>query len=280
MSDAYRDLVASLQRGVVQPEDAGESTRRRIQRTLARSRRPRRARLVLALLAATLALSTAFALYLADARHGARVRPAPRAGVRAASPVPRPAALDAGASDSAAEPDVARASRPSAAPVEADLDVGAASNPNLESGVRPLPRRARMRRELSSGRAARAPSAAPDAAPSPVTPAAKLATEAGAGQAPAAPPTTPAQRHALYIEAHRLHFGGAPQRALEAWDAFLATQPSGTLRLEASFNRALVLARLGLRAEARAALEPFASGAHAGFRQAEARQLLQQLGRP
>jgi len=46
------------------------------------------------------------------------------------------------------------------------------------------------------------------------------------------------------------------------------------LVLEARYNRAICLVRLGRRAGARAALAPFASGAYGGYRQEDARALL------
>ena len=49
--------------------------------------------------------------------------------------------------------------------------------------------------------------------------------------------------------------------------------------LEARYNRALCLVRLGRAAEARAALQPFADGTLAHYRADEARALVQSLGR-
>ena len=48
--------------------------------------------------------------------------------------------------------------------------------------------------------------------------------------------------------------------------------------LEARYNRALCLVRLGRAAEARAALQPFADGTLVHYRAAEARALVQSLG--
>jgi hypothetical protein len=84
--------------------------------------------------------------------------------------------------------------------------------------------------------------------------------------------------HALYLEAHALHFNAHdPSQALRAWDAYLAAAPGGRFAVEARYNRALCLVRLGRRAEARVALEPFAEGAHGSYRQEEARKLLEAL---
>jgi hypothetical protein len=54
----------------------------------------------------------------------------------------------------------------------------------------------------------------------------------------------------------------------------LAAYPSGCFAPEARYNRALVLVRLGRRAEAREALRPFAAGELGGYRQREAKELI------
>lgn len=99
----------------------------------------------------------------------------------------------------------------------------------------------------------------------------------------APPPRRPAAPvEALYRRAHDLHFhGGEPAAALAAWDAYLAAEPDGRFAVEARYNRALVLVRLGRHGDARAALAPFARGevAPAGYRQAEAEQLVDRLAR-
>ena len=86
----------------------------------------------------------------------------------------------------------------------------------------------------------------------------------------------------LYRRAHDLHFhGGDPGAALAAWDTYLAAEPDGRFAIEARYNRALLLVRLGRYAEARAALLPFARGdlAQASYRQPEAEQLVERLAR-
>lgn len=100
-------------------------------------------------------------------------------------------------------------------------------------------------------------------------------------------PLHPARRPAapvevLYRRAHELHFrGGDPAAALAAWDAYLAAEPDGRFAVDARYNRALVLVRLGRHAEARAALAPFARGevVPPGYRQSEAEQLVERLAR-
>ena len=86
----------------------------------------------------------------------------------------------------------------------------------------------------------------------------------------------------LYRRAHKLHFhGGDPATSLAAWDAYLAAEPGGRFSVEARYNRAIILVRLGRYAEARAALAPFARGdaEAAGYRQTEAGQLVERRAR-
>jgi len=100
--------------------------------------------------------------------------------------------------------------------------------------------------------------------------------------APPAPRRAPAPPvEVLYRRAHDLHFhGGDPAVALAAWDAYLAAEPAGRFSVEARYNRALLLVRLGRYADARAQLAPFARGAMAGgYRQTEAEQLIERLAR-
>lgn len=81
----------------------------------------------------------------------------------------------------------------------------------------------------------------------------------------------------LYRLAHEAHFSAHDYAAaLSGWDAYLRAAPGGRLATEARYNRAICLLRLGRDAEARVALEPFASG-KMGYRQNEARQLLSEL---
>lgn len=82
---------------------------------------------------------------------------------------------------------------------------------------------------------------------------------------------------ALYREAHQLHFVRRDfSAALAAWDRYLATG-AGALSLEARYNRAIALAHLGRRADAIAALRPFADGETGSYRKAEAQALIQQF---
>src|SRR5262249_28289735 len=72
-----------------------------------------------------------------------------------------------------------------------------------------------------------------------------------------------------------------PAAALAAWDAYLAAEPAGRFAIEAKFNRALTLVRLGRYHEAEAALAPFARGevSPAGYRRDEATLLVERLAR-
>ncbi len=99
-------------------------------------------------------------------------------------------------------------------------------------------------------------------------------------EAPAAPDPERARRLADYRAAHEAHFRDRdPTRALGLWDAFLSSWPNAELAPEARYNRALTLVRLGRHAEASEALRPFAEGAHGGYRQEEARRLIEALSR-
>lgn len=83
----------------------------------------------------------------------------------------------------------------------------------------------------------------------------------------------------LYRLAHEAHFANHDYaQALSGWNAYLRAAPGGRFATEARYNRAICLLRLGRDAEARQALEPFASGKQ-GYRQNEARQLLDELSR-
>jgi hypothetical protein len=118
--------------------------------------------------------------------------------------------------------------------------------------------------------------APPPAPPHPATP--RPAPRPAPAVAPApAPPV-----EALYRRAHELHFhGGEAAATLAAWDAYLAAEPGGRFSIEARYNRAILLIRIGRYAEARAALEPFARGEvdPAGYRQTEAGRLVERLAR-
>jgi hypothetical protein len=82
----------------------------------------------------------------------------------------------------------------------------------------------------------------------------------------------------LYAVAHSAHFVQRDAAAaLRGWDSYLAAYPHGRFAPEARYNRALMLIRLGRTREARDALTPFAAGQLGGYRQREARELLDAL---
>jgi hypothetical protein len=119
----------------------------------------------------------------------------------------------------------------------------------------------------------------PESAPSPVPPPAPLADAAGSAVMPVAPAPSSApadpDAHALYQAAHQAHFVARnSSAALAAWNAYLAAAPRGRFGVEARYNRALCLVRLGRMNEARHTLEAFANAAPGSYRQAEARALL------
>lgn len=83
----------------------------------------------------------------------------------------------------------------------------------------------------------------------------------------------------LYQTAHTLHFVSKRyDAALTAWDDYLRGSPNGAFVVEARYNRAICLVKLGRKAEARIALQPFADGKVAGgYRREEAQKLLDRL---
>jgi TolA-binding protein len=82
----------------------------------------------------------------------------------------------------------------------------------------------------------------------------------------------------LYKDARHAHFvEGNFTKALAGWDRYLSRAPAGTFALEARYNRAIALYRLGRRTEAIEALRPFAEGAYGRYRRDEARELIDEL---
>jgi hypothetical protein len=110
-------------------------------------------------------------------------------------------------------------------------------------------------------------------------PSPKVEPEAAGAAGGAAGDDAEAASLQLYKQAYRLHF--VEQRyaaALAAWDDYLRAAPAGRLVVEARYNRAIALVRLGRRAEAETALAPFARGeVSSGYRAREARELLDAL---
>lgn len=97
----------------------------------------------------------------------------------------------------------------------------------------------------------------------------------------AKPAPAPNADLALYREAHRAHFVDRNYAdALTLWNGYLARFPAGIFTLEARYNRAIALVRLGRKQEAAQALSPFAQGEVKGaYRRDEARALLDALNK-
>jgi hypothetical protein len=104
-------------------------------------------------------------------------------------------------------------------------------------------------------------------------------------KAPAGKRTTSAVRGAAgdaeesaYARAHQAHFvDHDPAAALVLWDRYLEEYPQGRLALEARYDRALTLVRLGRMEEAKIALAPFADAPVGDYRQREARLLVEAI---
>ncbi len=81
-----------------------------------------------------------------------------------------------------------------------------------------------------------------------------------------------------YRLAHEAHFVKRdPAAALAAWNDYLAHAPSGHLAVEARYNQALCLLKLGRTQEARRALAPFVAGSYGSYRRQEAQTLIATL---
>jgi hypothetical protein len=82
----------------------------------------------------------------------------------------------------------------------------------------------------------------------------------------------------LYEKAHQAHFVDKNYgRAFMAWDNYLTNVRNGRFAVEARYNRAICMLRLGHFAEARTALEPFATGRYGNYRKSEANLLIEGL---
>lgn len=126
----------------------------------------------------------------------------------------------------------------------------------------------------------------PETTPAPVAvvPTSSPVAAAAAGERPRAPSAGAAGASSrdpafeLYKAAHRAHFVERDDaRALSAWNAYLKEAPGGSFAMEARYNRALCLMRLGRGSEAQSALEPFAEGRYGGYRREEAKKLIDAL---
>jgi TolA-binding protein len=98
--------------------------------------------------------------------------------------------------------------------------------------------------------------------------------------APEAPQPARDRELSRFRAAHDLHFAGnRPREAIQAYAEYLREYPNGRFVPEARYNGALDQIKLGNQAAAREALAPFAAGRFDGYRQKEARELLDALDR-
>jgi len=280
MSDILRRATEALRVETSTPDHVqANATRLRVRRSLAqRARGRRRLAIVGALGAFLFGGTTAWAIATGEL---ARVwSPAPAASTPASSVTsvasatpsrPRGARVAPARQELAAVPSPTLA--PSSQPATPPPSDHAASPPSAHTVERARRSRPRAGAEVTrTAPAAASPAVALEPAASPV-----VAIEV----APSAPfePSRAVAIEALYRRAHDAHFrGNDPAAALAAWDAYLAAEPQGRFAIEARYNRALVLARLGRYRDAHAALVPFARGEIAsGYRQAEATTLVARL---
>lgn len=137
-------------------------------------------------------------------------------------------------------------------------------------GVEASPAR-RPLRERSSSKRRPAPASRPSEA---------AASAPAEKDAPAATEPRRDRELSRFRAAHDLHFAGnRPREALEAYAEYLREFPNGRFVPEARYNGALDQIKLGNESAAREALEPFAAGRFGGYRQKEARELLEALDR-
>lgn len=278
--DALTARLAEVARQVVD-ETPGQqfATARRIHETLAREQRTRKHRIQI------VSLAFAGVCALAVVAHYAGWQPDPppdEASNEAPVATPDQAVATSMPPSRAPSPSLIPPAPPEPAlsptpvPVPAPVMVPAPAPPRSPVPTRPVPRPSPQQL---------VPAKRP-AVPAPVRPEAIRAAPALPSPAPAAEPVHPAdsgtpagpdasEELKSYSRAHDAYFhGGDPAAALAAWDAYLASYPSGQLVLEARYARALVLIKLERWTEAAAALRPFASAPAGSYRQAEAARLL------
>ncbi len=247
--DILREASRALRDTTTAGNDSERFTRARIMASLHQRRRRRGTRLALLVpLAAVLFGSTAFAA--------------------ATGRLPRVIAVVAEAVGVEVISDVAAA--PPAAPVRRWVT------------ARPAARAQQLVAALPEASPAPAPAVveeAPDeAAAGEAQDDATAAVAGGAGGAGAARKRAVRDQLVLYRKAHRAHFAQRrPSLALAAWEAYLRAAPGGRFAVEARYNRAMCLVRLGRTEAAREALAPFVRGAFGGYRQEEARKLVEAL---
>jgi hypothetical protein len=252
--DLLREATRAVRETTVDSSNSGGFTRMRIMHSLHGVRRRRMTRVVVwAPLAAVLAGATAAAATGQAARVWLAIE-------RAVVSDPRDSAVQK-------PPPVARTAQPGAhAPVPAKAPTPEPT-PSEEIAANDTPEPSVVEPE-------------PEHAPADDEIVARPARSEGqtATTRPSAEDVASARELELYRAAHRDHFQQHDcPRAVLAWERYLAEAPRGRFTLEARYNRALCLVRLGREAEAAAALRPFARGSFGGYRQSDARALLDAL---
>lgn len=267
--DDFERAIAALREQGDNPAPQARLTKERVLREL-RPRARRRRAVWFIPLAALLAGSTVLAATgrLPDVYHAA----ARALGIEAPAPSP-PAAHPAASKASTPAKPAATEAPPQVAPAPTEAPAQEMPSPNAtataaDSAPPSSSATATTRRRGSKPEPKEAPSP-PAAASVESSPEPSMSATASAEEDPAL---------ALYRHARQLHFAEQkPEAALAAWNAYLAADPHGPLAVDARYERALCLVRLGRKPEARAALEPFATGKYGSYRQDEARALLDAL---
>jgi hypothetical protein len=253
-SDVLQRAAAALRNVHDGQREGSGFTRARILTSVAERRRPPRVRwLVAAPFATLLLVGSAWAQ---STGNWARVWQAVATVLPFVERVPQPAPPHGNSAPLAVQPRAA------------------ADPPALEQSVAPSPAVEPVAPEVVS--------------PAPVAPAAtapRTRAPKALGPQPAHPtsarpqPPEPAADPELsaFRRAHELHVQSSPRAAIEAYGAYLGAYPQGRFVPEARYNTALDWIKLGDTAAARAALAPFANGTYGGYRQSEAKQLLEAL---
>jgi hypothetical protein len=170
---------------------------------------------------------------------------------------------------------------------------------NTEHAEAPERRRPRATSAPPTPSASPRPAPAPEAVPpaEPVTPPTAQEPAVPTAQEPAvsvAPPASRPRRAAptpagassseppdpelrRFRAAHELHVLGQSRAAISAYGDYLQAYPRGRFVPEARYNSALDAIKIGDHAAARRLLQPFADGAHGGYRRSEAQRLLEAL---
>jgi hypothetical protein len=259
-SDVLQRAAAALRNAHDGQREGSGFTRARILTSVAQRRRPRRARWLFAAPLATLLLVGS--AWAQSTGNWSRVWRAVATVLPFVKPAPQPAPPRGNA---APRPQPARAPepRPSEPALPAPPADPAAAEPPAAEPLPPVasPLRATAKAPAVASRELRK---AAHATSPPTT---------GHPQPPADPELS------AFRSAHELHVQGSPRAAIEAYTDYLRAYPKGRFVPEARYNTALDRIKLGETAAARAALAPFADGSYGGYRQREAKELLDALPR-